>query len=408
MESRNWKNWNRPTASSNWRLFERFHTFLERAGNFWQVVSEGVELHVLWGQFKSEARQSYGLYSAEVDWDSLKHEPGWRRALKVSRVMFWAMLLKLSPARRVFLLLVLVFVALAFLRLVSWLWGILSLMLLLALELADRVTMKRDLEIAREIQKWLVPEAPPRVEGLDIAFATQPQNTVAGDYYDAFLRPAGNGSSLPDAAAPAAEGAGVSTDRLLLVVADVAGKSVPAALLMATFQASLRTLAAAPTSLVDLVQGLNRYASAYSLRGLRFTTAFFAELDPATRTLHYVNAGHNLPIVRRASGQIERLEAGGLPLGIRADGRYDSGSAALAPGDLLVIFTDGLVEALNEREEEFGEMRLLQALGEKQGSAEEKLSHLLASVGVFVGATRQYDDITCLMVVVKQPATRPA
>ena len=117
---------------------------------------------------------------------------------------------------------------------------------------------------------------------------------------------------------------------------------------MATFQASLRTLAAAPASLVELVLGLNRYASAHSLRGLRFTTAFFGEVDADARLLRYINAGHNPPVLRRASGRIERLEAGGLPLGIRAEAQYESASTALGPGDLLLIFTDGLVERRGE------------------------------------------------------------
>jgi sigma-B regulation protein RsbU (phosphoserine phosphatase) len=255
-----------------------------------------------------------------------------------------------------------------------------GLVFLLALELADRVTMKRDLEIAREIQRWLVPEKPPRVAGVDLAFASRPANTVGGDYYDAFLR-----------RAPAGE-------RLLLVVADVAGKSVPAALLMATFQASLRTLAGAPTSLDELVAGLNRYACQHSLGGTRFTTAFFAELDPATRELCYVRAGHNEPILRRASAGVERLAAGNLPLGIAADALFSASIVRLAPGDLLVIFTDGLVEAVNAQDEMFGEDRALDALAAAPAAgAEQALKNLMAAVDAFVGPTRQHDDITLLV-----------
>ena len=120
------------------------------------------------------------------------------------------------------------------------------LLVVLALELADRITMKRDLEIAREIQSWLMPSVPPEVAGVDIAFGTRAANTVAGDYYDVFFR---------------------SDQRLLIVVADVAGKSVPAALLTATLQASLRTLAALPGSLEELADRVNRYACEQSARG---------------------------------------------------------------------------------------------------------------------------------------------
>jgi sigma-B regulation protein RsbU (phosphoserine phosphatase) len=253
-------------------------------------------------------------------------------------------------------------------------------LLLLSLELADKVTMKRDLEIAREIQSWLVPSKPPEVPGADIAFATRPQNSVAGDYYDAFY---------PNADDP---------ERLLVVIADVAGKSVPAALLMATLQASLRTVAGEKVPLADLVARLNRYACAHSLGGLRFTTAVLAEYEPSVRRMTYVNAGHNAPILRRANGGIESLEAGGLPLGIQTDAPYETAVIALQPGDALIFFTDGVVEAFNERGEEFGNDRWLGAIRAlPDWNAQETLHFLMKRVDEFVGATRQSDDITCLV-----------
>ena len=139
-------------------------------------------------------------------------------------------------------------------------WGGAVLLLLLTLEIADRVVMKRDLEIARDIQKWLLPATPPEVPGLAIAFATRPANTVAGDYYDVFPRTG-------------------QEQHFLFAIADVAGKSIPAALLMATFQASLKTLSATPCTLDELVAGMNRYACNNSQGGLRFTTAFLADYD---------------------------------------------------------------------------------------------------------------------------------
>jgi sigma-B regulation protein RsbU (phosphoserine phosphatase) len=316
------------------------------------------------------------------------------------------MLMKLSPARRVFLLIALVFAIAALSgtqltfspskhtyeatlpnNFVAILLAVAALLFLLALELADRVTMKRDLEIAREIQRWLVPDSPPKVPGVEIAFVSRPANTVGGDYYDAFLR--ASPSSKPN------------SKRLLLVVADVAGKSVPAALLMATFQASLRTLAEANTSLLELVEGLNRYACAHSLGGRRFTTAFFGELEPETGVLSYVRAGHNAPFLRRASGSLERLETGDLPLGIDASARFTCGAATMAPRDLLVIFTDGLIEAVNDADQEFGESRLLEVLKSNDAAgAQATLKNLLSAVDAFVGHTRQHDDITCLLLCV--------
>jgi len=259
--------------------------------------------------------------------------------------------------------------------------GGLLMFFLLILEVADRVVMKRDLQIAREIQMWLLPAIPPQVPGMEIAFATRPANTVAGDYYDVFPRAAAASASY------------------LMAVADVAGKSIPAALLMATFQASLKTLSATPSSLAELVNGMNRYACSNSQSGLRFTTAFIAEYEPAARTLTYINAGHNQPILRRKSGSIERLDAGGLPLGIKADGVYQTGTVTLEAGDWLVIFTDGVVEAINGPGIEYGEDRLISILN---GGAEippvKMLSRIMVDLDSFVGNTPQQDDITSLVI----------
>jgi phosphoserine phosphatase RsbU/P len=369
---------------------------------FWRRISDGIEMQRLWAQFHAEARASYELYSKEVQWTPREGESRRRRLLRVIRGLFWSMTMKLSPARRVLLLIALVFLALPSLSFRYGdaeiqtqslaFWGGVGLLILLALELADRVMMKRDLEIAREIQSWLMPAAPPVVPGVDMAFASRPANTVAGDYYDAFLRQTARASE-PQPVAPE------RPERLLLVVADVVGKSVPAALLMATLQASLRTLAGLPTSLLELVGRLNQYVCAQNLGGRRFTTAFVGELEPATGRLTYVNAGHNWPVLRRASGAIERLEAGGLPLGIKPDARYECGNTSLAASDLLVIFTDGLIEAEDEKEQEYGEARMLGIINAASGkSAAAVLNQLMASVDGFAGLVRQHDDITCLVL----------
>ncbi|MGB8542604.1 MAG: PP2C family protein-serine/threonine phosphatase [Candidatus Acidiferrales bacterium] len=363
--------------------------------DFWARVTEGLKMGQLWGEFKSEARSSYGLYSKDVDWDAIGREKSrFKRFLFAAWGLFQAMLMKLSPARRVLLIVALVLIVInpqmhsnggdtGFEGL-----GAIILFILLALELADRVTMKRDLEIAREIQQWLVPARAPEIPGMDIAFATRPQNTVAGDYYDAFLRP------LP--------ATGASKPSLLIAVADVAGKSVPAALLMATFQAGLRALAATTASLGEIVAGLESYARAHSLEGLRFTTAFLAEINLETREMIYVNCGHNDPILRRASGAIERLSTGGPPLGLPVfsdkELPYVSGRTQLMPGDLLFVFTDGVVEAVNETGEEFREERLLAGLNTTSGSAAEVLSRVMTDVNNFAGYARQHDDITALVL----------
>ncbi|MHB8217808.1 MAG: PP2C family protein-serine/threonine phosphatase [Candidatus Sulfotelmatobacter sp.] len=368
-----------------------------RLHQFWRRVTEGLELTQLWSQFETEARASYRLYSRDV---AAKTPDGLTRRgrhLHVVKEFFWAVLEKLSPARRVLLIVALVMLVfpsggfsyhdsgheLHVLEFDFHFWGGLLLFLLLMLEIADRVVMKRDLQIAREIQTWLLPGAPPQIPGISIAYATRPANTVAGDYYDVFPRP----GKTPE------------ENRVMFAVADVAGKSIPAAMIMATFQASLKTLSTAQVALPELVANMNKYACSNSQGGLRFTTAFLAEYDAARRTFTYINAGHNTPILRRSTGLIERLDVGGLPIGIQAEAKYESASVTLAPGDWLIIFTDGLVEAVNANDEEFDEPRLLSALEAGVSTTpKELLERLMASLDLFVGSTPQHDDVTCLLV----------
>ncbi len=367
-----------------------------RAGNFWQRVSEGRDLDDLWSQFAADTRSTYGFYGKDVDWDQIHKLPAWRRPFRIAGQLFWAMMNKLTPARRVLLLIALVFLAVSGMHVDIGqqvhseinleLFAALLFLLLLSLELADKVIMKRDLEIAREIQTWLVPSEPPAIPNAETAFWTRPQNSVAGDYYDAFY-------PLND---------GDTGGKLMLVMADVAGKSVPAALLMATLQASLRTLASEGIPLVQLAERLNRYACAHSLGGQRFTTAVVALYDPATRQLEYVNAGHNSPIVRRINGGIDRLESSSVPFGITPEASFPTDSVLLQPGDTLVLFTDGVVEAFNAAGEEYSDLRLLKVISTMpRSSAQETLRQLMKSVEEFVGATRQSDDITCLVLQTK-------
>jgi sigma-B regulation protein RsbU (phosphoserine phosphatase) len=363
-----------------------------RLRNFWQRVSEGRQIDDLWRQFTADARASYGFYGKDVDWDEAKRRRGIRRFFHIAKQFFWALLLKLSPARRVLLLVALALLIISDVKVNGGESGSVDIRLeffsavlilfLLSLELADKVVMKRDLEIAREIQTWLVPSKPPQVPGGDIAFATRPQNSVAGDYYDAFYP-----------TLSAAEGG-----KLMLVVADVAGKSVPAALLMATLQASLRTVAGEDAPLADLVARLNRYASAHSLDGLRFTTAILGQYDPGTRRLTYVNAGHNAPVLRRADATLEKLEVGGMPLGIASSATFETADIDLRAGDALILYTDGVVEAFNHTSEEYGNDRWFAAIRAlPPGSAQDSLQYLMRGVDAFVGTTRQSDDITCLV-----------
>jgi serine phosphatase RsbU (regulator of sigma subunit) len=372
-------------------------TFGVRLHRFWRRVTDGLEVSQLWSQFESEARTSYRLYSKDAEAKTPEGLTRGGRRIQIVKEFFWAVFEKLSPARRVLLLLALILMVLPsgsynyqganqevhVGEFDFHFWGALLLLLLLMLEIADRVVMKRDLQIAREIQTWLLPGAPPQIPGLAVAYATRPANTVAGDYYDVFPRP----------------GRTNEENRVVLAVADVAGKSIPAAMLMATFQASLKTLSTAHVALPELAANMNRYACGNSQGGLRFTTAFLAEYDPVRRTVDYINAGHNNPILRRANGQIERLDVGGLPYGILPDAKYEAATVTLAPGDWLIIFTDGLVEAENARQDEFGEARLLAAIeAGKSSEPADMLKRFMAELDLFVGNTPQHDDVTCLLL----------
>jgi phosphoserine phosphatase RsbU/P len=372
---------NRPPRASTHRLRD-----------FWHRVSEGRDVDVLWSQFAADAQSSYGFYGKDVDWEQIDKLPRWRRPFPILRQFFWALLNKLSPARRVLLLIAIALLFVSSVKIHSGdtnldfnfeIFSALLFLLLLSLELADKVIMKRDLEIAREIQSWLVPSVPPTIHGADVAFTTKPQNSVAGDYYDAFY-PANDADC---------------GGKLMLVMADVAGKSVPAALLMATLQASLRTIASQCLPLPELATRLNHYASAHSLNGQRFTTAVIGEYDPQSRLFTYVNAGHNSPIVRRANGGIERLESSSLPFGITSEATFQGAEISLQPGDTLILFTDGVVEAFNSSLEEFSDARLVTLVRNlPNASAQESLQFLMNQVNTFVGATRQSDDITCLIL----------
>jgi phosphoserine phosphatase RsbU/P len=372
---------------------------VERIDRFWTRVTEGMRVGELWKQFLTEARTSYRLYSKDVDAERVAGMSKGKHVFRLVGQFFWAVLEKLTPARRVLLLVALVLMfgpsgeatwqssngGMKLLVFDGHFWGALLMLVLLVLEVGDRVVMKRDLQIAKEIQTWLLPASPPSVPGLEIAFATRPANTVAGDYYDVFPR-----------------GGTVSAEsKWVFAMADVAGKSIPAALLMATIQASLKTLAATPSSLSDLAGRMNLYACSNSQNGRRFTTAFLAEYDHATGTLTYVNAGHNAPILRRASGGIERLERGGIPLGILETATYDAGSVVLQSGDYLVVFTDGVIEAENDRAEEYGEQRLLFVVHTGAGlNPTELLASIMTDLDRFVAGAPQHDDVTCMLVKV--------
>jgi sigma-B regulation protein RsbU (phosphoserine phosphatase) len=174
---------------------------------------------------------------------------------------------------------------------------------------------------------------------------------------------------------------------------------------MAAIQTGFHTLAADPVPLIELAARLNRSMYERSGGGRRLITAFLAELDVSTRALAWVNAGHNPPLLLRSGGALERLEEGGLPLGAFTGSRYESGRAELRTGDALYIYTDGVVEALDESGAEYGEDRLARLAATLETTdAAASLSRIFESVDRFAGAVPQYDDITCLVLRVTAKA----
>jgi sigma-B regulation protein RsbU (phosphoserine phosphatase) len=158
-------------------------------------------------------------------------------------------------------------------------------------------------------------------------------------------------------------------------------------------------LSATACALPEIASGLNRYACQHSGGGLRFTTAFVAEYQPLTGRMQYVNAGHNPPVIRRASGAIEKLHAGGLPFGIRAHTDYECRDVIINEGDLLVVYTDGLVEAVDPQGREFEETRLLGLLSNcPRRTAAEVLNYIMSDLEAYVAGSRQNDDITLLVM----------
>jgi phosphoserine phosphatase RsbU/P len=231
---------------------------------------------------------------------------------------------------------------------------------------------------ARSIQQGLLPVSIPQQPGYGIAGAWQPAQTVGGDYYDVLT---------------------FDQATLGLCIADVAGKGLPAALLMSNLQAGVRGLASTSLSPDRLCTRLNSLLC-HNTSADRFITFFYAQLDGPGRRLSYTNAGHNAPVLLHRDGSCERLEIGGGVLGVFPDQKFAVGTAQLTPGDRLVFFTDGLTECCGDGDDEFGEGRLLQLLQEHRGASASQLQEcVLASVGDFSHGHWQ-DDVTLLVLAV--------
>ncbi|MGA7920829.1 MAG: GAF domain-containing SpoIIE family protein phosphatase [Candidatus Acidiferrales bacterium] len=247
-------------------------------------------------------------------------------------------------------------------------------------DLLHKQRMERDLALARSIQLGLLPERPPTLEGFDIGVSHRPSLEVGGDYYD----------FIP-----------LASDTILTVVADVEGKGVGSAMVMANLQATLHALLAHLHSLERLVESLNDMMLA-DTRGQKFMTMFLGLLDQSNRTLHYVNAGHVQPAVVRVNGEVEYLTEGGMVVGLFAGVRYERGHVKLHRGDVVVACTDGITEANNVAEEEYGTQRLVELVArERQLPAQEIVQCVLREVDLFShGGTHEDDRVILVLKVV--------
>ena len=249
-----------------------------------------------------------------------------------------------------------------------------------AAEVAQRERLNRELEIAREVQQRLFPQGVPAIPGLEYAGKCRPASSVGGDYYD-FV-------SMCDG-------------RVGIAIGDISGKGVPAALLMASLQASLRGLAISnPPALSTLMENLNRLIYDASPSN-KYATFFYGVYDPNTREFSYVNGGHNPPMIFRGA-EVLRLEAGGPVVGLFGPARYTQSSVQLQSGDTLLLFTDGISEAMNNNDEEFDETRLIDALHSANGMrAPELIDHIMQACDDFAAGAPQHDDMTLVVVRVE-------
>ena len=254
----------------------------------------------------------------------------------------------------------------------------------LATAAVERAHVAREMEIAREVQERLFPQRLPAIEGISLAGACRTVFGVGGDYYDAIE---------------------IGGGCLGLAIGDVSGKGISAALLMASLRACLRTMTRTTSSeLIELMAHMNHLiyeASAIN----RYATFFFGIFDPAASRFHYVNAGHNPPVLLRksASGSYEwlRLECGGPVIGLLPEATYEQDSLLLHPGDVLLAYTDGISEAMNSAEEEWGEEAMtLAAQKNCEGTVEDIVKAIFAAADTFAGNASQHDDMTVLVMKV--------
>ncbi len=383
-----------------------------KAREFFNTYTQDLNAEDLGKLFTRETPEAYRFFARGVNTAELEGLPWHRRAVKYLQAFFLAFTMRLSPARRAMYGIALVAAVIGLVKLfdgvgiVSFrlpialfmvrfgvpgplfangtLWlltGFLLLNLLVLLEVADRLSLKRDLEVAREIQSAMLPEGTWSGAGVQAFGLTQPANTVGGDFYDILPQPDGT---------------------VLLALGDVAGKASPAALLMALLLAILRTLVDENLPLPALVQRLNLQVGRHAPAS-RFITLFLASFSPETGELTFVNAGQTPPLLRKPDGTVIRLNTGGVALGLFEGSTYEQGHIHLGPGDALVMYSDGITEAESPDGTPFDEAGLERTLALHIGAygtsaAAELGKAVFSAVERHRRDQRLSDDLTVLVV----------
>jgi serine phosphatase RsbU (regulator of sigma subunit) len=381
-------------------------TGADRAKEWFATYTRDLSSEDLQRLFTHDTPDAYRFFSRGLDEDRLAGQPWWKRVALRFRQVFIAFTLKLPAARRALYLGALLIALLGLVRLFrgfavvdvavgtpfmriyvllpAWADGTFALLvslvlvnLLVLLEVADRLSMKGELEVAREIQLAMLPNGTYTAADIEICGATRPANTVGGDFYDV----------LP-----------LKDGRVILALGDVAGKGSPAALLMALLLAVLRTLVDEELEPEALTERLNQQIWRHSPSS-RFITLFYAVYTPSDGTLTYVNAGQNPPLIRRRDGSFERLLGTGVALGMFDRSTYASALTRIEPGEQLILYSDGITEAENPAGQPLEELGLQAIVDSYPDASPAQLGvEIVRAVERYAQAPKFADDLTILIL----------
>lgn len=361
---------------------------LEEVRRLFSTYTDGVKVSDFKRMFDRDPVQAYEVLARDQS-DGQEPKDDFDKFLYRAKVFFFGLSSSLSPARRMLFLLGLVLVAWGFLDLtlglsgladpvsavVAFLAAIVIFFFLFTMELVDRVQVRDELEVAKELQQALLPAAAPELRAYRFAHSYRTANEVGGDYYD-FL-------PLPDG-------------RLVLVVGDASGHGMAAGLLMAIANATLKTALDLNPEPHEVLEVINRSLARTGDRRA-FMSLFYGVLDPASGHMDYFCAGHPFPMLRRVDGTVEELGAGALPLGIRPKLEIETATTTVRPGDLLLLYSDGLVEAVRADGESFGFDRL-RGLLTAFATPQAVHDRILAAFDDFLGDEQLRDDLTLVVV----------